>query len=185
MFKYYNSLEILGVVLLHSLVFSIAYLLINHALFSIIFLLPLLITMSFSRQDFMIIRKIVWNLTKPEQHKLYYFNLLAHSVLLDQPTIIKPILERFKVNPEELAQALNENISSEALVSAVPLWFKLTNYCFLSYGHFESAGLANLESNYPSMMTDFHKILQNDEIKLALDNYLFDKFVKTGQVSKT
>lgn len=143
-------------------------------------LMPAILSIVIAKKDLTLLRSGWWKVSQRKNAKQYYFNLLVHAVAMDRPDILRPVVAKYKVQGEQLAQILN-HYSEDSLTELVPYWKTLSYTCFIDYGMYYNAGLANLENAYPKMMEDFHKILNSDEIKNQLDNHLFDSFVQTGK----
>lgn len=180
MFTRHELYEKLALFIFQIIGFLIISYIVKNYFIAMLILMPAILSIIISKKDLTFFRSLMWSTHHKKQAKQYYFNLLVHAVSMDRPDIIRPVIAKYKVQGEQLAQILNHH-SEESLTVLVPYWRTLTYQCFIDYGMFYNAGLANLENSYPQMMEDFHKILNSDEIKHQLDNHLFDSFVKTGK----
>lgn len=179
MTKTYDRWELFLSILVQFIWFGFAFKATSHLLISLVLILPLIVTCSLSLHHFYIVRHVFWKLTPTRFRKLYYFHLLTHCISMDSPDVINPLLNKFKVNSEELAQILNDYLSEEWLNHEVDIWKKMVEYNYFSYGYVGNTNIGNMESNYPKMLDEFRDILKHPDLSVQLDNYLFNKFIES------
>lgn len=138
MTKTYDRWELFLSILVQFIWFGFAFKATSHLLISLVLILPLIVTCSLSLHHFYIVRHVFWKLTPTRFRKLYYFHLLTHCISMDSPDVINPLLNKFKVNSEELAQILNDYLSEEWLNHEVDIWKKWWNTITLATAMWET-----------------------------------------------
>lgn len=128
-----------------------------------------------------LIRRLVWKFSKPSFKENYFIRFVVHCVAGDYRRFILNAFEKHKIDDAVLVDALIEHYHGR-MHFIHPQWQEITSKTFITYGDVDRVQVSKVQHEFDKISNDgmiahFKQGLEEGNIDLVIENYLFYKFI--------